>query len=104
MPEFPVTSAKPFHSNLHQFMMFEDPTLFMMFEDPTLDTHVAVVNIDRICLELTEQQTPCHLQWFDKVLATALMVDVCMTKFFGCLFVCVDAHVPLLTSGKNKSF
>jgi hypothetical protein len=32
------------------------------------------------------------------------MVDVHLMKFFGCLFVCVDAHVPLLTSGKKKIF
>jgi hypothetical protein len=75
-----------------------------MFEDPTIDTHVAVINIDRIYVDSIEQQRPCHPQWFDKGSATALMVDVCLMKFFGCLFVCVDAHVPLLTSDKKKSF
>jgi hypothetical protein len=67
-----------------------------MFEDPTLDACVAVVDVDRICLDSTEQQRPCHPQWFDKVSATVIMVDVHLTKFFGCLFVCIHAHAPLL--------
>jgi hypothetical protein len=75
-----------------------------MFEAPTLDARVTVVNVDRIHADLTEQQRPCHPWWFDKGLATVLMVDVHLMKFFGCLFVRVNAHVPLLTSGKKKSF
>jgi hypothetical protein len=76
-----------------------------MFEDLTSDARVTVVDVDRIHADSTEQRRPCHPQWFDKGLATALMVDVHLMKFFGFPFVCVDArHVPLLTSGKKKSF
>jgi hypothetical protein len=69
-----------------------------------LNARVAVVNVDGIHAGSMEQQRPRHPRWFDKGSATALMVNVCLMKFFGCLFVCVDAHVPLLTSGKKKSF
>jgi hypothetical protein len=54
-----------------------------MFEDPTSDACVTVVNVDRIHADLTEQQRPCHLQWFDKGSATALMVDVHLMSMFA---------------------
>jgi hypothetical protein len=74
------------------------------FEDPTSDTRVNVIDVCRIHVALTEQERPRHLQRFVKASATALMADVCLTKFFGCPCVRVDAHVPLLTSGKKKAF
>jgi hypothetical protein len=64
----PWCQTKPFHSNLHQFTTLEGPTF---------DKHVAVVHIDRTCADEMEQWLPCHPQWFDKVSAPALMVDVC---------------------------